>query len=246
MKRKLNIYQGRAGKGAYETYEVDLPKEATLLDALEYLRTGAVPDLAYRHSCHHGSCGTCTVRVNGKEILACLTPLESLYDPEKDAAPRIDPPAVFETVRDLAADPGILFRSIPEGIGYLRKSEWVSGEAGPDSGPAPEQSGGDQAGPVRFEDCIECGACVSACPVLREWGGKGKSSQPFMGPAALAALRRETINNPEGKAGLMLRAAEKDGVAACKRYIECSRVCPRKVYPAKHIEILRRELNPPE
>ena len=39
---------------------------------------------------------------------------------------------------------------------------------------------------MRFEDCIECAACVSACPV-------SGSDASFKGPAALAALERELI-----------------------------------------------------
>jgi len=32
-------------------------------------------------------------------------------------------------------------------------------------------------------------------------------------------------------------------VAKCRRALECSRVCPTAVYPARHIEELRRRLD---
>ena len=35
----------------------------------------------------------------------------------------------------------------------------------------------------RFENCIECGSCVSACPV----------TENFIGPAPLASINREII-----------------------------------------------------
>jgi len=51
MIRKLSIFRGHGETGHFETFEVDLDPQATLLDALEYLRTGTASDLVYRHSC---------------------------------------------------------------------------------------------------------------------------------------------------------------------------------------------------
>jgi succinate dehydrogenase / fumarate reductase iron-sulfur subunit len=83
---------------------------------------------------------------------------------------------------------------------------------------------------VRFENCIECGACVSACPV----------EAPFIGPAALAALNRERRKHPDREQAVRSRAAAADGAMVCERALECSRVCPTGVYPARHIAELRR------
>lgn len=233
MKRSLIIRRGAGESAGYETYVVELEDGATLLDALEYLRTGTVPDLIYRHSCHHGSCGTCAVRLDGAEVLACLTPLASLG--EGDALPVIEPLRTFEPYADLAVDPGRLFDSLPKDASKLRASEWVDGEqipepAGGVSGAACRPDGIDRF--VRFEDCIECGACMSACPV----------EEPFVGPASLAALRRELLKNPGRRDELLAIAARSDAVAACRRHFACSKVCPRHVYPGKHIELLRKEL----
>ena len=265
MKRTLRILRGVPPAGRFEEYQVDLDDRATLLDALEVLRTGAVPDLAYRHSCHHGSCGTCGVRIDGKEALACLMPLSSL-PPEA----RVEPLRVFEPLGaggDLAVDPGLLFRALPEGSTRLRRSDGspavpaagpaaampadaasasVSAAAVPsavpapadDADPVPASDGAaspNAAAPVRFEDCIECGLCVSACPVCI--GGA-----PFMGPAALASLSRECANRPERRPELHRRAAEADGVEACDRHFACSKACPRNVAPGRHIQGLRKEL----
>jgi succinate dehydrogenase/fumarate reductase-like Fe-S protein len=266
MKKALRILRGAAPSGRFDEYQVDLDPRATLLDALEVLRTGAVPDLAYRHSCHHGSCGTCGVRIDGVEALACLTPLSSV-----PPGARVEPLRVFEPLGpggDLAVDPGLLFRALPEGSTRLRRSDGspavpgVGSAAGmpADAGSAPSgddaanlraataRAGGDAdpvpasdsapapaAAPVRFEDCIECGLCVSACPVCIE----GAS---FMGPAALANLSRECANRPERRLELHRRASEADGVEACDRHFACSRACPRGVAPGRHIQGLRKEI----
>jgi len=235
----------------YEFFVVDMDGSSTLLDALEYLRTGHAPDLVYRHSCHHGSCGTCSVRVDGKERLACLLRLDSL-DPRPDGVTNaagtqtgdplpitVEPLTVFEPLADLVINPGLLFRSQPERLSLLRESEPVAKENQTTSEVADHMQ--NPIPSYRFEDCIECGCCVSACPECAS-SGASTAVPAFMGPAALAALRRETINRPERREELMERAGLPDAVPACKRHLDCSRVCPRAVYPAKHIELLRREI----
>ncbi|HPE90313.1 MAG TPA: 4Fe-4S dicluster domain-containing protein, partial [Spirochaetales bacterium] len=87
-------------------------------------------------------------------------------------------------------------------------------------------------GRARFEACIECGLCVSACPV----------AVPFIGPAALAAVNREREKRPELAAAMLAVAAAPDGVGPCGRHLACSRVCPQSVFPGKHIQLLRNAL----
>ncbi len=245
MKRILSILRGNGKTRKYETYEIEIDDRLSLLDALEKLRTGSVPSLVYRHSCHHGSCGTCTVRVNGREVLACITPISSLYQEGDEKIPRIDPLAVMNSLTDLAVNPAVLFNAQPENTSGLRESEWRNGEPVknlPSQESAFSNTGDKGDKPVRFEDCIECGACISACPVLRSGTEQARGTSDFMGPAALTALNREYLKEQEKKESILERVQKPDGVPACKRYIECSRVCPRAVYPAKHIEMLRQEL----
>lgn len=240
MKQSLRIKRGTDEDALYCIYEVDLPKGSTVLDALEYIRTGSVPNLMYRHSCHHGSCGTCAVRINDKEILACLTKLEDFAG----TVPTIEPLAAFKHDKDLVIEPGSLFRRLPKDAAKIRISEWFGGEI---NRTLPSEA--EQARPggiehfVRFEDCIECGACVSACPVTRRsWAEESFTAIPFMGPAVLAAIHRESINSRERREEMLDLARLPNGVAACEKHFDCSRVCPRMVAPGKHIEQLRKEI----
>jgi len=240
MKQSLRIKRGTDEDVLYYVYEVDLPSGSSVLDALEYIRTGSVPDLMYRHSCHHGSCGTCAVRINGKEVLACLTKLEDFAG----TVPTIEPLAAFKHDKDLVVEPGSLFRRLPKDATKLRISEWVGGEIHRDSSEEAFQArpGGIEHF-VRFEDCIECGACISACPVTQQsWAEEPLSANPFMGPAVLAAIHRESINNSERRQEMLELAKLPNGVAACEKHFDCSRVCPRMVAPGKHIEQLRKEI----
>ena len=143
--------------GGFRDYSVSDHGLRTLLDALEMIRSSKDRSLLYRHSCHHGSCGTCGALVNGTPRLVCLTTLRELPgDPVV-----LEPLPHVLHIGDLAVHPGSLFRDIPVDAPHKR-SEGVSGSY------------------ERLEDCIECGLCVAACPV----------EEPFIGPAALAAIHR--------------------------------------------------------
>ncbi len=199
-------------------YETRLPvdRSTTVLDVLKKIRTGD-PGLMFRHSCHHGSCGTCACRINGRERLACLT---RVLDLETDTV-TVEPLRKLSKVGDLVVDPRGSFEEYDPQWQTLRPSE-----AQPEAVP-PEEL----AGYVRLENCIECGACVSACPV-----------EDFLGPAVLAAINRERRHVSGQEPALLQVADGKRGVSKCRRALECSRVCPTGVYPARHIEELRRAL----
>jgi succinate dehydrogenase / fumarate reductase iron-sulfur subunit len=174
--------------------------------------------LMYRHSCHHGSCGTCACRINGRERLACTTGVLDLDTP----IVTVEPLRKLQNIGDLVVDPVDFFREYPADWQTLRRSE-----VNPDA-ERPE----DLPDYIRLENCIECAACVSACPV-----------EDFLGPAVLAGLNRERLNHPDREQVLLELAGQDRGVGKCQRALECSRVCPTAVYPARHIQELRNKLN---
>ena len=219
-------HAGAEGTRAFDDFEVAWDGSTTVLDALETIRGTVALGLRYRHSCHHGSCGTCGAIVNGREALMCLTKLA-------DLAPG---PVILEPLRSmgavggLAVDPAPLFASLPEGAGYLRTSEVAH------RGPRED----DPASPfLRFEACIECGLCVSACPAMP---GGAMPAADFAGPAALAMADRDREERPSRQAEGLAFAAGPDGVAACRKAFACSRACPQGVAPGRRIENLRKSL----
>jgi succinate dehydrogenase / fumarate reductase iron-sulfur subunit len=225
------------GGRAFTEHEVAWDELTTVLDALEAIRGASEPGLRYRHSCHHGSCGTCGAIVNGHEALMCLTRLA-------DLAPGpviLEPLGSMDEVGDLAVDPSPLFSALPEGAGYLRTSEVAHRGQRED----------DPASPfVRFEACIECGLCVSACPAMPGRGdgtgagaADGTPAAAFVGPAALAMADRDREETPGRLAASLAFAAGSGGVGACRRAFACSRACPQGVAPGRRIENLRKSLS---
>jgi succinate dehydrogenase / fumarate reductase iron-sulfur subunit len=212
---------GRVDPPRFESFDVSLGPRATVLDALEELRIRHDPTLLYRHSCHHASCGTCAMKINGVERLACVTVVRDL-DAEEIV---LEPMAGFPLVADLVVDMQPLCDKIPPGLNGLRESEY-NPEASPVEGVTRYE---------RFESCIECGACMSACPV-------SQAREAFIGPAGLAAISRELEKDPSRVAELIGLAEGDSGVWRCVRALHCSKVCPKEVYPAWHIHKLRRRL----
>jgi len=241
------------GNGRYFQAVVTAEPELTVLDLLEKLRAGGNPIPPYRHSCHHGSCGTCGAIIDGIESLMCLTriadlmkprprlpggpPLEPERDDEGNIIITIEPLSGMTVIAGIAVVPGRVFDGIPLDASYLAmvedagRSPLPDDPAGARTASVPETSW-RPSGRVRMEACIECGLCVSACPV----------AVPFRGPAALAAVNREREKRHDRADAMLTIAAAADGVGPCGRHLACSRVCPQAVYPGKHIQLLRNAL----
>ena len=193
----------------------------SVLDALEAIRLKQDSSLMYRHSCHHSSCGTCACKINGLERLTCITKIKALKGNPITLAP-LDG---FKVSGDLVVDMSPFYEDISEDWGYLRISDNSKTTQLPDGIQEFE----------RFENCIECGACISACPVTHKNSG-------FIGPAVLAALSNELKKSPHKSEGLLEKAGNVRGESLCQRALNCSRVCPTGVYPARHIADLRQRL----
>jgi succinate dehydrogenase / fumarate reductase iron-sulfur subunit len=205
----------------YDTFEVTVGPRTTVLDVLEGIRVEQDSTLMYRHSCHHACCGTCAYKINGQEGMGCVTNVMDLGADEVV----VEPLDGLGRIVDLVVDMTDFYRDYSVEWTYLRDSEWY-----PEAVRPPEVDNYE-----RFENCIECGCCVSACPVTA-------AGDFYMGPAVLAAINRELVNNGSDKKLLLDLAGSERGVWQCHSAFECSAVCPSDVNPAGHIMALRRRL----
>ncbi len=213
----------------WHEYAVGVSPDGYVLDALE--AAGAQDaSLLFRHSCHHASCGSCGVRINGREGLPCITPLRQFAS----QVLRVEPLRNFPIIGDLLVDFGPFLRRL-DSVGLpLPRSEAGSVEriANPEAADHAEMPSAFN----RLENCIECGLCVSACPVA------GLDPE-YAGPALLAAAGR-IVAEPRGRdVEAVLRAVDHEhGLWRCHATFECSEVCPANVDPAREIMALRSTL----
>ena len=240
----LHIFRYKAGESPhYDTFTVQVADTAYVIDAID---AAWVHDhsLTYRRACHHSSCGTCGLRMNGVEKLPCITRVTDVWDGRDANRPlRLDPLRNFPIVSDLVVDVSGFFQRLSAShMAITRDSEpllpltihdhLVAGVQ-PESVELPDNLSRFN----RFENCIECGICMSACPTVA-------ADDKFLGPAALAAMyrARQKTDNPDEVAHLLALADGEQGVWRCHSAFECMEACPQAVDPAGKIMELRREL----
>lgn len=88
-------------------YEIELePTDKMLLDAL--IRIKSIDDsLSLRRSCREGVCGSDAMNINGRNGLACITPIATLKEPIE-----IRPLPGLPIIRDLIVDMSQFFMAI--------------------------------------------------------------------------------------------------------------------------------------
>ena len=221
--RRFRVFRFKRVEGGGERFDefvVPVGPHTTLLDALLWIQLHRDRTLALRHSCLHASCGTCGVLVNRREALACVTSVCDLGDEIT-----VEPLANIPVLTDLVVDMDEFHARFGPQHPLVRTSELVPGADIPEGVPAYG----------RFEDCLECGLCLSACPVAA-------TSGDYVGPAALVAAQR-LLEEPRGtdKQAVLDWAAGPNGVWRCHAAYECTEACPAEA-PAERIMALRGAL----
>lgn len=192
-------------KTYWQSYTINISEDMYVLDALQAAWL-LDQTLMFRHSCHHASCGSCGMRLNGREGLACITPA---FERARNGVLKLEPLRNFPIVADLVVDTQSLAQNM----------ERVRAHAIQEEGSA-----------LRFSNCIECGLCVSACPI-------SAINRNYLGPAVLAAGSKN-FDKPEVRAQL----GGHNGVWRCHDIHECTEVCPANVQPALAIGMVRIDL----
>lgn len=224
-KVQFKVFRYKQGQAApsFETFDVTVNERTTVLVALQDIRRDDDPTLILRHSCHHASCGTCGMRVNGKEVLACVTNVMELDTPTVVVEPLNNAPLIGDLVVDM--DP-FFDRYNEAEMPTIRQSEFLAEAELPEG----------IAQYTRYENCLECGLCLSACPVAG-------SDPAYLGPAALAAAQR-VVAEPRGHDAMAVLnwVDNEDGCWRCHVAMECTEVCPSDVDPGGAIMALRGQL----
>ncbi len=209
----------------FQEYSYETLEKKSILEALMDVRNDQDCSLAIRYSCREAVCGSCGMVINGQFDLACRTMLESLGS----SLVVIEPLPNLEIQKDLTVDMEPFWQALETVEPFLFMDE---------NPPEKENIVSDrQMERVdQFVNCILCGCCYSACPVVSR-------DERYLGPAALAKLYR-FVKDPRDKRGFARwsRVNTATGAWGCDTVFKCNEVCPRYVRPADGIEGLRRRL----
>lgn len=192
-------------EGRFQTYHVPYSRMMRVLDVLNYIAEDMEEDIAYRWFCGVKKCGTCAVRVNGRETLSCW----EAADREMVIEPLRHAPVVRDLVIDREPYENLVFSMMP----WLERAESYPG--------FPERlSHRDMEPAANALDCLSCLACYSACPVL-DLG----SETNFSGPAPLVQLGQMAFD-PRDNMDRAKIAVSRAGIFNCVSCYKCEEVCP--------------------
>lgn len=203
-------------------YELaDIVPGMMLRDAL--LRIKAQDEsLSFRHSCGEGVCGSDALNINGRNGLACITPLAGLKEPVQ-----VRPMPGMPVIRDLVVDMSQFFHHYREVKPYLLVNE-------PETEVEYLQSPADRERLDGLYECILCGCCSTACPSF--WWNPDK----FRGPAALLQAYRFLADSRDQ--ATTERLNDLDGayrLFRCHTIMNCAEVCPKGLNPTAAIHAIK-------
>jgi succinate dehydrogenase/fumarate reductase iron-sulfur protein len=189
-------------------FRVPYRKWMRVLDALNWIAENEATDLAFRWFCGSKMCGSCAVRMNGREVLACWEAVE--------ADMTLEPLRNLPVIRDLVVDRTPFDRKV-EAL-----EPWLERPAPYPGFPEPLNHK-DMKSASKALDCIGCMCCYSACPVI----GLGDLTD-FAGPAPLVQLG-QTALDPRNDSAKVARSLARTGIFSCVSCYKCEEVCPASI-----------------
>lgn len=229
----FRVYRQKGDEPAhFDRFTLPVSPTEYVLDAIERIWAFHDRSLIYRHACHHSTCGACGMRVDGVEKLTCITAIRDVTHSGGEV--KVEPLRNFPVTSDLTVDMGSFYQRM-ESAHYPSVSpvaEAPQPTIPPKDGIRPVGLPPEAPGAERLNDCIECGLCISACPIATTTPG-------YLGPAILAAIQFQGL---KGHTQLTELADQEDGVWRCHSVYECTAVCPSFVDPARRIMDLRRQV----
>lgn len=195
-----------------------------LLDALQLIKAQD-DSLSFRRSCREGVCGSDAMNINGRNGLACITPLRDLKQPVE-----IRPLPGLPVIRDLVVDLSQFYAQ------YRAVKPWLI-----NNDPEPEieylQSPEERDRLDGLYECILCACCSTSCPSF--WWNPDR----FLGPAALLQAWRFLADSRDQATGERLDDLQDPyRLFRCHTIMNCTEVCPKELNPTRAIGMIKEML----
>ena len=223
MSSIIRVYRSSKNKARMQNFKIDQDSCGPMvLDALIYIKDHLDSSLGFRRSCREGICGSCAMNIDGKNTLACLTPLKSkmvLY-----------PLPHMPIVRDLIPNMKHFYEQ------YATIKPWLHSTK-PSDNKEHIQSIEDRKKLDGMYECILCACCSTSCPSY--WW----NSDEYLGPAVLMQAYRwiedSRDENTEERIEFVNDAMK---LYRCKTIMNCSNTCPKGLNPGQAIGKLKQRI----
>ena len=202
-------------------------RDLMVLDVLELIKADHDGSVTYRRSCREGVCGSDGLNMNGKNGLACITPLSESGKGDKLV---IRPLPGLPVIRDLVVDMSLFYAQYEKVQPYLQN---------PTPAPAIErlQSPEERAQLDGLYECILCACCSTSCPSF--WWNPDR----FVGPAGLLQAYRFLADSRDtATEDRLAKLDDPFSVFRCHGIQNCVNVCPKGLNPTKAIGHIRTML----
>ena len=225
----LYRYNPEADEAPYmQDFSVDTGgRDLMVLDVLELIKADYDGSVTYRRSCREGVCGSDGLNMNGKNGLACITPLSESVKGDKLV---IRPLPGLPVIRDLVVDMSLFYAQYEKVQPYLQN---------PTPAPAIErlQSPEERAQLDGLYECILCACCSTSCPSF--WWNPDR----FVGPAGLLQAYRFLADSRDtATEDRLAKLDDPFSVFRCHGIQNCVNVCPKGLNPTKAIGHIRTML----
>lgn len=215
----------RSPSRRYQTYTVDLPEHAVVLDALIAIREFQDESLAVRCACRSAICGSCAMWVNGHAHLACKSKLSEFT---KNGKTRVESPPSMPVIRDLVCDMKPLWEK------HRAVGPWLKAQPPPVATEEYRVPNAAMEELIQEVSCISCGACLMDCESFA-------INDQFLGPQALAKAYRYVADPRDAQTNERLaQYSGPGGIWDCTHCFECVTQCPKGVAPLDQILKIRK------
>jgi len=209
---KINIKRFNEKKDISYNQEFEVKGDETILSSLFEVKTKYDNSLSFRCGCRSGVCGSCSIRVNGLEKLACKTKINE-YD-------LIEPLNNTKIIKDLIIDLSYERVFLEKTKSYIKEFNNY------------ETTSEDEKLIDVQSSCILCQSCFSSCPVY-------EVNKDFLGPYALTRALRYVNDKKELDKNSTIENIQDNGIWDCTLCGNCTIVCPQFIDPKTDILNLR-------
>jgi succinate dehydrogenase / fumarate reductase, iron-sulfur subunit len=214
-KRHFKVWRGDASGGEIQDFDVEVNEGEVVLDVIHRLQATQTPDLACRWNCKAGKCGSCSMEINGKPKLGCMTRMSTFED---DETITITPLRTFPVIRDLVTD-----------VSYNYQKALETPAFAPPEGVKPGDYRMKQVDVERsqeFRKCIECYLCQNTCHVVRD---HEENKEAFAGPRFFIRAAELDMHPLDARTDRKDYAKEHQGLGYCNITKCCTEVCPEHI-----------------
>lgn len=223
-KRVFKVWRGNDKAGEFRQFDTEVDSGMVVLDVLHRIQAEQANDLALRWNCKAGKCGSCSMEINGKPRLACMTRMNIFGESETITC---QPLKSFPVMKDLVTD-----------VAW----NYAQNKKIPKFKPRPRDADGtyrmyqeDVDRVQEFRKCIECYLCQDVCHVLRDRDKPAQRARSgastrgaFVGPRfmiRLASLEMHPLDTDDR----IPEIRKEFGSGLCNITRCCTEVCPEHI-----------------